>query len=149
MKQVTYFLQFKGSAAPKEGSEGVMEVTERATSESVRTSVLPDGVECKIEPLDGPEATFESTVTMSGDNKFDEKGSISFGSGKDRLRFSSLGPGFMEASPEPGITYGGVVFRVDGGDGVFDGASGHITSNFSLNEAGEVTDNQVGILYIK
>ena len=149
MKQVTYCLQFKGNAAPKGDSEGVMELTAKATSESIRTSVLADGVESKIESQDGPPATFESIVTMKGDANFDETGSISFGDGKSLLRFSTLGQGFVGASPEPGITCGAVVWKVEGGEGAFEGASGHITSNFSFNEAGEATDNQIGVLYVK
>jgi hypothetical protein len=44
---------------------------------------------------------------------------------------------------------GAVSWKVDGGEGQFAGASGYITSNFTMDEAGHVTDNQFGVIYIK
>jgi hypothetical protein len=52
-------------------------------------------------------------------------------------------------SPEPKLKSGAVMWRVDGGDGQFAGASGYITSNFTMDEAGHVTDNQFGVIYVK
>ena len=41
------------------------------------------------------------------------------------------------------------MWRVEGGEGQFAGANGYITSNFTLDEAGRVADNQFGVLYVK
>jgi hypothetical protein len=35
------------------------------------------------------------------------------------------------------------------GEGQFGGASGYITSNFTMDESGHVTDNQLGVIYVK
>jgi hypothetical protein len=42
-----------------------------------------------------------------------------------------------------------VIWRVEGGEGQFAGASGLITSNFTIDEAGEVTDNHFGVIFVK
>ena len=55
----------------------------------------------------------------------------------------------MGASPEPGLTHGSVVWRVEGGEGQFAGATGLITSNFTLSDKGDVTDNQFGLIYCR
>ena len=41
------------------------------------------------------------------------------------------------------------MWRVDGGEGQFAGASGYITSNFTLSDTGDVTDNQFGVIFVK
>ena len=37
---------------------------------------------------------------------------------------------------------------MDGGAGAFDGASGRIVSNFLLSETGDLTDHQLGVLFL-
>ena len=55
----------------------------------------------------------------------------------------------MGPSPDPGLTHGSVIWRVDGGQGQFNAATGLITSNFTLNKKGEVTDNHFGVVYVR
>jgi hypothetical protein len=38
---------------------------------------------------------------------------------------------------------------VIGGSGQFEGATGKITSNFVLSDTGELTDNQLGMLFLR
>lgn len=144
MKRILYALQFTGSAAPD--ASGVLKVTARAQSASVRTTVGAD-LDAVIEPGSGGAAEFESDVTMMGDTAFDEKGTIRFGDAGS-LRFTTVGRGTVGASPEEGVTAGAVIWKVEGGDGKLSGVSGLITSNFFFNMASEVTDNQVGVLYL-
>jgi hypothetical protein len=40
------------------------------------------------------------------------------------------------------------MFRIDGGDGQFAGASGYITSNFLIGEALTVTDHHFGVIFL-
>jgi hypothetical protein len=43
-----------------------------------------------------------------------------------------------------------VIWEVNGGVGVFEGATGRITSNFLVNEAdGSFVDNQFGTLFLQ
>jgi hypothetical protein len=148
MKRIIYALQFKGSAAPKEGADGVLAVTAKSPGASVRTQVFPDGLSGKIETEGGAEAAFASTVKMTNDSSFDEEGTISFGAGHS-LHFVTAGEGHVAPSVEEGITGGAVVWKIDGGEGQFAGASGYITSNFWFNAASEVTDNQFGVIELK
>jgi len=36
-----------------------------------------------------------------------------------------------------------------GGEGTFDGARGLITSNFLLSDTGELTENQLGVMFVR
>ena len=40
------------------------------------------------------------------------------------------------------------MWRVEGGEGQFAGASGLITSNFLVEKSGELIDHHVGVLFI-
>jgi hypothetical protein len=144
MKQVIYVLQFKGSAAPV--SDGVLKASTRAPSCSISTDVGPDGLRSRLETKPGAEAAaFESTVTMTGESSFKETGTIEFGRGH-RLRFSTVGEGYLGPSADPTVKHGCVIWRVDGGEGQFAGATGLITSNFTVGQNGEVVDNHFGVL---
>jgi hypothetical protein len=73
---------------------------------------------------------------------------ICFSDSNHRLRFSTIGEGFLGKSPDPKVQHGSVMWRVDGGEGQFAGASGIITSNFTLSATGEVTDNHFGVIFV-
>jgi hypothetical protein len=45
--------------------------------------------------------------------------------------------------------HGVVSWRVEGGEGQFAGASGLITSNFTLSADGQVTDHHFGVLWVR
>ena len=149
MNQIIYTLQFTGGAAPKAGATGVMKATTSASSASFTTTITPDGVSGAMQTIAGGTATFESEVTLTSESAFLETGTIRFGSGNSALRFSTVGQGFLGASSNPKLQAGSVIWRVDGGEGQFAGATGLITSNFTLSDKGEVTDNQLGIIFVK
>lgn len=148
MKQVIYVMQFKGKAAPG-ASANVMKASTSASSNTVTTVVGADGVNGKIESAAGGRAQFESEVTLTGETSFLEKGSIRFGDGNNRLNFSTVERGYLGDSADAKLKSGAVMWRVDGGVGQFAGASGYITSNFTLSDAGDVTDNQFGVIFVK
>ena len=148
MKQIIYAMQFKGKAAPT-ASANVMKAATSASSNTITTAIGGAGVQGKIEPAAGGKAEFESEVTITGETSFLEKGTIRFGDGNHRLRFSTVEHGYLGDSPEPGLKSGAVMWRVDGGEGQFAGASGYITSNFTLSDAGDVTDNHIGVIFVK
>lgn len=147
MKQIIYAMQFKGKAGPGP-SANVMKASTSAPSNSIATVVGAQGVQGKIEPTAGGKAEFESEVTLAGETSFLEKGTIRFGDG-NRLHFSTIEHGYLGDSADPKLKSGAVIWRVDGCEGQFAGATGFITSNFTLSDAGEITDNQFGVIFVK
>lgn len=148
MKQVIYAMQFKGQAGPG-ATPTVMKAATSSPSCTFTTVVGPEGVHGSLQPGAGGRASFESEVTITGETSFLEAGSIRFGDGNHRLRFSTVGQGYLGDSAEPKLKSGAVMWRVDGGEGQFAGASGYITSNFTIGEAGDVTDNQLGVIFVR
>ncbi len=149
MKQLIYALQFKGHAAPVAGSSPVMKAATTASSCSLTTTAGPDGVRGSLQVAPGDKAEFESEVRLTGETSFSESGVIRFGHGGHALRFSTVGQGYLAGSADPALKHGTVTWRVDSGEGQFAGASGLITSNFTISDAGEVTDNHFGVIFVK
>jgi hypothetical protein len=149
MKQVLYAMQFKGDAVPKAGASGVIAASTRATSCTLSSLVNPDGVKGVLRSMEGGHASFESEVTLTGETSFQEVGTIRFGDEDHCLRFSTIRQGFIDKSPDPSLQHGSVMWRVDGGEGQFAGASGIITSNFTLSATGEVIDNHFGAIFVQ
>jgi|SRR6266508_2368972 len=147
MEQIIYALQFKGQAAPVEGASGVMKAATSAPGCAITTEVGPNGVRGDLRPAGGGTAEFESEVTLTGDTSFLESGMITFGQG-NRLRFSTVGQGYLGPSADPRLSTGAVIWRIDSGEGQFAGATGLITSNFSVSDTGEVTDNHFGVIFL-
>ena|SRR5271155_2134546 len=147
MKQVIYAMQFKGKAGPG-AAANVLKASTSASSSTITTVIGAQGVQGKIEPAPGGKAEFESEVTVMGETSFSEKGSIRFGDG-NRLHFSSVEHGYLGDSAEPKLKSGAVMWRVEGGEGQFAGATGFITSNFTLSDTGEVIDHQFGVIFVK
>src|SRR5215475_7640232 len=158
MRQIVYTMQFKGEVHPVGTSPNVMKVTTVAVSCICITVVGPHGVQATIEQAAGEQATFESEVTFlggfessevtsAGEGGFKETGMITFGEGEHRLRFCTVGQGYIGPSVEPNLKQGAVIWQVEGGEGQFKGAQGLISSNFTVSDAGEVIDHQMGILF--
>ena len=148
MRQIVYSLQFKGKALPGHES-GVLKATTSATSCSLQSVVTDDGVQGTFHPADGGMAFFESEIRAAGQNAFTETGTITFGEEGHSLHFSTVGQGALGPSADPTLSAGAVLWKVEGGDGQFDGATGYITSNFLVAPDGEVTDHQLGVIFLK
>ncbi len=148
VKQIIYAMQFKGSGGPVAGSSNVLRATMTCPSCTITSVVGPGGVSGSVQPASGGRATFESQVTLTGKTSFKESGTIAFGE-RHRLRFSTVGEGYLGPSPTAKQSHGSVMWKVEGGEGQFEGATGLITSNFTFTESGEVVDNQLGVIYIK
>jgi hypothetical protein len=159
MRQIIYAMQFKGQVTPVGTAASIMKATTTATSCTMTTSVSSEGVLGTLQPSAGGQATFASEVTFvggfessevtsAGEGGFKETGTITFGEGGHRLRFSTIGQGYIGPSPEPNLKQGAVMWQVDGGEGQFEGARGLITSNFTLSAAGEVTDHHFGVIFV-
>ncbi len=149
MKQVIYAMQFKGNAAPKAGATGVIKAATSASSCTLNSVVSAAGIGGTLTTAQGGKAAFESEVILTGETSFTETGTIRFGDSNHSLRFITVGQGFLGKSPDEDLQHGAVMWKVDGGEGQFAGASGLITSNFTLNASGEVTDNHFGLIWVR
>jgi hypothetical protein len=149
MPQIIYAMQFTGHAAPKDGSPNVLRAATTAPSCSLTSTSGPQGVMGALQRVAGEQAAFESEVTFSDDHTFEETGIIAFGQHGHRLRFSTVGQGYLGASADPTLKHGTVMRRVDEGEGQFAGASGLITSNFFVSDTGEVTDHHFGVIFVR
>jgi hypothetical protein len=142
MKPVTYSLQFRGQATQLDS--GLRKEASAPTC-ALMTSLTPEGVEGRYVSAPGDdEAFFASTLSFTERGSFEEEGTIVFSRGNTvRIR----GQGKLSASPDPHLCHGTVVWEVAGGEGQFEGASGRITSNFFLSDTGDLTENQLGVIF--
>lgn len=147
MKELVFALQFKGKAQPVEGAEGKLAAKTSAGSQILKTAVTAKGVQVKAESRPGPRATFESEVQITGAGTFIESGRISY-SKAGRLTFKTVGQGVLGPSAVDGLQRGAVIWEVTEGAGQFAGATGLVTSNFTVGPKGQVVDNHVVRLFI-
>jgi hypothetical protein len=142
---VTFALQFRGHATPL--SPGVVIARATAPSCALVGQIDADGLHGSLEPRAGGEAHLECRLTFLDAERFEEAGTISFGSG-NTLRFRSGGHGSLVPSPSAGLRHGTVVCDVDDGAGTFLGVTGRIVSSFLVSETGDLTDNHLGLLFL-
>jgi hypothetical protein len=147
MKELVFALQFKGKAQPVAGTEGKLAAKTSASSQILRTAVTAKGVQVKAKSRPGPRATFESEVQITGEGTFVESGRIGY-SKAGRLTFRTVGQGVLGPSAVDGVQRGAVIWEVSEGAGQFAGATGLITSNFTVGSKGEVVDNHFVRLFI-
>lgn len=147
MKELVFALQFKGKAQPVEGVEGKLTAKTTAASQVLRTAVSAKGVQAKAESKPGPRATFESEVQMTGPSTFIEIGRIGYGKAAG-VTFKTTGQGVLGASGMDGLQRGAVIWEVTEGRGQFAGATGLITSNFTVGSKGQVVDNHYVRLFL-
>jgi hypothetical protein len=139
-------MQFRGQARPF--APGVLSAAMTAPSGAVLTTIDSDGVHGRFEPAPGEEATFRSRLAFADASSFAEGGTIAFGAGH-ALHIRSVGTGVLGPSPDPHLRHGTVMWQVERGEGQFEGAEGRITSNFFVSDTGELTDNQIGVIFVK
>jgi hypothetical protein len=145
MRHLAFSMQFRGHTTRL--TPGVLTVRATAPSSALVTQVDSEGVHSHFEAREGEGAHLECRLTFLDDNRFEEVGTISFGNG-NALRFRNAGMGALAACAEPGIRHGTAAWEIDGGAGVFEGATGRIVSNFLLSDTGDLTDNQLGVLFL-
>ena len=147
MRQVSYVMQFKGAAKPKPGADGVLLTESTSSTAMIITSIGHQGVDAEIRTGSG-EARFNSEARLTREGGVIEHGTIRFGDAGS-LEFSTRGVGAIGPSRAPGLRHGAICWDVNGGTGVFEGATGIITSNFLVGEGGEVVDNHWGVIFLR
>jgi hypothetical protein len=142
MKPITYSLQFRGRASELEGG---LRKQASAPGCALVTSLTREGVAGSFVWAPGQEEAFlESTLSFTDRESFEERGTILFAHGHTLY---ARGRGRLAASPEPHLRHGTVTWKIVGGDGPFEGASGRITSNFLVSDTGDLTENQLGVIF--
>ena len=128
MAELVFAREMKGNLAPVEGQEGSFTFRANGTGPN------------------GEAVTTQSDVVMETDG-FKETGTIEY-AGRGKVFFETVGLGTLSPSPVADLSYGAVIWRITGGEGEFQGASGHITSNFAVSATGEVVDNNYSRIFI-
>lgn len=121
MRDLVFAMELRGRAAPVEGREGLLQAHTAGRGPT------------------GATVNFTSEVVLSGET-FNETGRIEY-VGRGVVQFETIGAGYLGPSPLPGTQWGAVIWRITAGDGEFQGASGYITSNFTVSASGDVVDN--------
>jgi hypothetical protein len=147
MPVLVFALQFKGNAAPSAGADGKLSARTTARGQIHRTTLGADGVRGRVQSAAGASASFDSEVEVGDDGAFLESGRIRYGRAGS-LTFQTVGRGTLGPSGLEGIQRGAVIWEVTGGDRAFAGATGLITSNFTVDAQGKVIDNQFAQLFL-
>jgi len=126
----TYSAEFRGHATPLEPSV----LLTRASAP------------CRAFADDG-EALLEARVTLLDGDEFELAGTVAFGDG-NALRFRSLRYGVIRPAPQSGFRLASAICEIDGGAGELKSASGRITSSFLVSDTGELTEHQVGLVFV-
>jgi hypothetical protein len=121
MRDLVFAMELRGNAAPVTGRAGVLQAHTAGRGPT------------------GETVTFESEVVLKGET-FSETGRIAYGT-RGSIQFDTVGVGYLGPSPLPETQWGVIAWRITAGDGEFKGASGYITSNFTVGANGEVVDN--------
>ena len=149
MKRLTYSAIFTGTGGPKDPKDPTLwEAHTKAPSATITTKAGSDGLETNVEPIDGHEIIFDSEAQFLTDTTLTEWGAITFGPGHT-LNFSTVGEGFMGPTRHLNTSAGCIIWKIDGGTGQFEDASGYITSNFVGNPDGTISDHQFGVIFLK
>jgi hypothetical protein len=110
------------------------------------TAVAPGVLTASLADSTEP-ATVDAQLSFADEQSFRVTGEVRL-EAEGTLRFRSLGTGRLDPTPEPGLRHGTAVLEICGGTGRFDGAHGRITSNFVVSDDGEITDHQLGVVFV-
>jgi hypothetical protein len=147
MREIVFALEFRGVGRAVPGTEGKREARSTASSQTLSTVLGGDGVSARVDAIAGETATLEARVQRFGDGTFVEEGRITYGTA-GVVTFETIGRGFVGPAALPGMTTGGVLWKITGGDGKFAGAQGVIASNFTVSADGAVVDNHFARIYL-
>jgi len=147
MRQIGYAMQFRGTVEQQVGKEDELWVKTGSTTNSLTTALGAGGPTLAIDEAAAERASFTSKVQMLEDGSSTEDGTIDFGEA-GTLHFTTIGTGWMGPSADDQLGHGAIIWRIDGGTGPLEGASGIITSNYTISSHAEVCDSQWGVIFV-
>jgi hypothetical protein len=109
-------------------------------------SITPDvheRNECEL----GGAATLHCEAVFAAAGTFREQGTLRFDD-DSAVNLRTLGTGSLTPSSDPSLGHGTVTWDIDGGSGRFTGATGRISSSFTVGPDGCVEDDQVGLIFL-
>ncbi len=137
MRPIAFALQLEGDAVELGGGRFWIETRGRPAGNSAGLAqpavIGAGGALCRRDL----ELWADGSLVQTGELSFDDGDAITF-----RAR------GALGASPDPHLRHGTAVLEVTGGQGRLAGACGFVTSNFLLADTGELTDHQLGLLFL-
>jgi len=133
-----YNLLFEGQVSPHD------EMGENMGIEA--TAVLGAGFDPAIG-CKGGTVQFNAMVTNDPDGSFALRGEATLAGGT--LTLASAQPGMMEDTPDPSLQHATMTCRIESGSGVFAGATGTITMNFTVGADAQFTDLQTGCVFVE
>ena len=95
MRQLIYALRFRGEAKQVGIDGAVLMTATSAPGCMIGTRIGPEGVSGSLHSAAGDEASLESEWVFTGTTTFQEVGTIVFGQGGHRLRFSTFGSAYL------------------------------------------------------
>ena len=137
MQPITFALRLEGQAVRVDGDRLWVEARQPADPANPCPNELGgigDGSACCRRQLE-----------LWDDGSFVQTGELDFGAG-DAVTFRARGS--LGDGPDPERKHGTAVLEVTGGRGRLVGARGYVTSNFLLADSGELTDHQLGLLFV-
>jgi hypothetical protein len=149
MREVIYTMHFRGQASRSGGDTTVLKATSSGTSCNMETVVRADGVSTTVHAVAGDLAFLECELRLTPPDRFDGTGTLSFGEASEHaLRFTTVGGGHMERSAERGRMAGSASWRVEGGEGQFESATGFIASTFTIGDDGDLSEYHCGMIFM-
>ena len=145
MRTLVFALEFRGTGRAVPGKEGAREAR---TTAPVDRLVVFTGGDWLRPHIEAEPAVLEARVQRSPEGTFVEEGTITYGTA-GTITFETVGRGWVEPGPEPTTTVGTVMWKVVDGKGAFAGATGLITSNFTVDGAGDVVDQHVVRMFVR
>jgi hypothetical protein len=147
VRHLVYAMRFVGRATPTGEVGGVWRTSTSAPSAALHAIVGRDGLRVSREFLTGGVASCGSEVVFTGDATFQEIGEIHFDDAH-RLRFTTMGSGYLGPCADPALQQGAVIWRVEEGKGQFAGASGMIGATILLRDDGQLIVHHLGLLFM-
>jgi hypothetical protein len=142
---LTYSLEFRGEATA-DGDRLLLRAC--APSWVHETRLENGGVVVRFDFDEGSdEATLEAHLTFKANGYFSAVATIDFGHGH-RLHVETDDDGRVNGCADEHLRHGSAVLYVVAGTGQFDGATGQVTCNFVLSDTGDLTDNQLGMVFL-
>jgi hypothetical protein len=141
MQRIAWVAELAGAAAPPAGDP--------PQTDPSSASVSVEAVDANGSDAGITRVSYANHAVHTGETTFTESGTVTLGDSGDELDIASVGEGTLAPSADPGLLHGAVIYRIDGGRGRFEEASGLITSNFTVDPTnGEIAERQTGVVFL-